>query len=171
IVSFQDPVTNQRTAVNAGRTLHRGIEVGLGVPFARDWRVDASLSYAKHTYEKWVVSGTADFSGNEMEAAPRVTANTRLGYAPAYLNGGRVQLEWIRLGSYWRDAANTSKYDGHDLVNLRASYPFAKRFELFGSVTNLLDERYAETSGLSSGQPTFTSGLPRSFFAGLQAKW
>lgn len=171
IVSFQDPVTNQRIAVNAGKTLHRGVEVGLGVPLAHDWRVDASLSYAKHTYEKWVVSGTADFSGNEMEAAPRVTANTRLTYAPAWLNGGRVQLEWFRLGSYWRDAANTSKYRGHDLVNVRASYPFAKRFELFGSVTNLLDERYAETSALSSGQPTFTSGLPRSVFAGLQAKW
>ncbi len=171
IVSFQDPLTNQRTAVNAGETLHRGVEAGLGLALARDWRLDASLSYAKHTYETWVVSGTADFSGKEMETAPRLLANTRLSYAPAAMNGGRVQLEWFRLGSYWRDAANTSKYDGHDLFNLRASVPFAKGFEAYASVTNLFDRRHAETSGLSSGAASYTAALPRTVYAGLQAKW
>ena len=171
IVSFQDPLTNQRTAVNAGETMHRGVEAGLGLALARDWRLDASLSYAKHSYETWVVSGTADFSGKEMESAPRLLANTRLSYAPAAMNGGRVQLEWFSLGSYWRDAANTSKYGGHDLFNLRANYPFDKGFEAYASVTNLFDRRHAETSGLSSGEASYTSGLPRTVYAGLQARW
>lgn len=171
IVSYQDPVTNQRTAVNAGKTLHRGIEIGAGSALGRDWRLDTSLSYAVHTYETWVISGTADYSGKEMESAPRVLANTRLTYAPASINGGRIQLEWFRLGSYWRDADNNSKYGGHDLLNLRANYPFGKGLELYGSITNLLDRRHAETSGLSSGTPTYTAGLPRTFYAGLQAKW
>ena len=59
IVSYTDPLTTQRTVVNAGKTLHRGIELGLGLPLAQDWQVDASLSYAKNTYETWLVSGTA----------------------------------------------------------------------------------------------------------------
>ena len=46
------------------------------------WRVDASLSYAKHTYETWKISGSTDYSGNEMESAPRLIANTRLSYSP-----------------------------------------------------------------------------------------
>ena len=171
IVSYQDPVTNQRTAVNAGKTLHRGIEMGLGLALASDWRLDASLSYAKHSYETWVVSGTADYSGKEMESAPRLLANTRVSYAPSAMNGGRVQLEWVKLGSYWRDAANTSKYGGHDLFNLRANYPFAKGFEAYASVSNLFDRRHAETSGLSSGNATYTAGLPRTVYLGLQAKW
>jgi len=171
IISYQDPLTNQRTAVNAGKTLHRGVEVGMGVALAKAWRVDASLGYAKHSYQRWAVSGTTDYSGNEMASAPRVIANTRLTYAPDALNGGRVQLEWVRLGSYWRDDANTSKYDGHDLISLRANYPLRKGLEVYANVTNLLDKRYAETSGLSSGQPTYSTGLPRTVVAGLTAKW
>ncbi|MCD6707597.1 MAG: TonB-dependent receptor [Thiobacillus sp.] len=171
IVSYTDPVTTQRTVVNAGETLHRGVELGLGLPLATDWDLDASLSYAKHTYETWIVSGTADYSGNEMETAPRLIANTRLGYSPGYLNGGRFQLEWFRLGSYWLDAANTGKYDGHSLVNLRANYLFGKGMEVYGSISNLLDERYAETAEGTAAAPTYTVGLPRSLVVGLQAKW
>ncbi|OZA14140.1 MAG: TonB-dependent receptor, partial [Hydrogenophilales bacterium 17-62-8] len=171
IVSYTDPVTTQRTVVNAGKTLHRGIELGLGLPLAPDWQVDASLSYAKHTYETWTVSGTADYSGKEMETAPRVIANTRLSYSPGYMNGGRFQLEWFRLGSYWLDAANTGKYGGHNLVNLRANYPFGKGMELFGSISNLFDKRYAETADGTGTAPTYTAGLPRSAILGLQAKW
>ncbi|HEY9097818.1 MAG TPA: TonB-dependent receptor [Thiobacillus sp.] len=171
IVSYTDPLTTQRTVVNAGKTLHRGIELGLGLTLARDWQVDASLSYAKHTYETWTVSGTADYSGKEMETAPRMIANTRLSYSPGYMNGGRFQLEWFRLGSYWLDAANTGKYGGHHLVNLRANYPFGKGMELFGSISNLFDKHYAETADGTGAAPTFTSGLPRSAILGLQAKW
>lgn len=171
IVSYRDPGSGQRTVVNAGETLHRGIEFGLGVPFADVWRVDLSLSYAKHTYEKWTVSGTDDYSGKEMEAAPRVIANTRLTYAPGYMNGGRVQLEWFRLGSYYHDQANTTKYDGHSLLNLRANYPFDKRWEVFGSVTNLTDRKYAETVGMDGTEPTYAIGQPRLVVLGVQAKW
>ncbi len=171
IVSYTDPVTTQRTVVNAGKTLHRGIELGLGLPLAQDWQVDASLSYAKHTYETWTVSGTADYSGKEMETAPRVIANTRLSYSPGYMNGGRFQLEWFRLGSYWLDAANTGKYGGHNLVNLRANYPFGKGMEVFGSISNLFDKDYAETADGTGTVPTYTSGLPRAAILGLQAKW
>ena len=171
IVSYTDPVTTQRTVVNAGKTLHRGVELGLSLTLARDWQADASLSYAKHTYETWTVSGTADYSGKEMETAPRVIANTRLSYSPSYMNGGRIQLEWFKLGSYWLDAANTGKYGGHNLLNLRANYPFGKGMELFGSISNLFDKHYAETADGTGAAPTFTSGLPRSAILGLQAKW
>lgn len=171
IVSYTDPLTTQRTVVNAGKTLHRGIEVGLGLPLAQVWQVDASLSYAKHTYETWTISGTADYSGKEMETAPRMIANTRLSYSPGYMNGGRIQLEWFKLGSYWLDAANTGKYGGHNLVNLRANYPFGEGMELFGSISNLFDKHYAETADGTGAAPTFTSGLPRSAILGLQAKW
>jgi outer membrane receptor protein involved in Fe transport len=171
IVSYTDPLTTQRTVVNAGKTLHRGLELSAAVPLAADWALDMSLSYAQHRYETWRVSGAVDYSGREMEAAPRVIANTRLSYSPGYLNGGRVQLEWFRLGSYWLDAANTGRYRGHSLVNLRASYPFARDFELFGSISNLFDRRYAETADGTGAAPTYTSGLPRSLALGLQAKW
>ncbi len=171
ILSYQDPLTNQRRAVNAGETLHRGIELGLGVQLAEAWRLDNSLSYAKHSYEQWSASGTQDYSGNEMEAAPRLIGSSRLNYAPSVLNGGRFELEWQHLGSYWRDAANTSKYAGHNLLHLRSNYLFDEQTEIFASLNNLLDKRYAETSSLNNTGPTYNAGLPRNLTAGVQLRW
>jgi len=169
ILSYRNPVTNATTAVNAGRTLHRGVELGLGAPLAQAWRLYASVSYAKHSYEKWLVPGTADFSGKEIEIAPRLIANTRLVYAPT--QAFKLQAEWIKLGSYWLDQANTAKYDGHDVFNLRGSVKVAQGIEIFGSVSNLFDKRYAESASLSSGQEVFAPAMPRTAILGVQATW
>jgi len=130
-----------------------------------------AYSYAKHSYEKWSVNATTDYSGKEIETAPRTIANTRLSYAPATLNGGKVALEWIRLGSYWLDAANTANYEGHDVFNLRVNYPAGRGVDLFGSVMNLTDKRYAESASLSSSNPVYAPALPRTLYAGLQYNW
>jgi len=169
ILSYRDPATSATQVVNAGKTLHRGVELGLGAPVAKSWRLDAALSYAKHTYEAWVIPGTADYSGKEMESAPRLIGNLRLTWAPA--EGQRVQLEWTKLGSYWMDQANTGKYAGHDLFNLRANWAVSKQWALYGSVQNLLDKRYAESASVSSGTDVFAPGLPRTVYVGVSYGW
>ncbi|MBX9812814.1 MAG: TonB-dependent receptor [Burkholderiales bacterium] len=168
IVSQRDPVTTLSQAVNAGKTRHRGVEVGAGTPCAGNFRLDVALSYARHTYEDWVTT-QGIFSGKNMEAAPRVMSNTRLTWQPAA--GARVQLEWVRLGSYWLDAANTRTYSGHDLLNLRANWPIARDVSFFGSIYNLQDRRYADSAQLSNNQPVLSPGLPRTLYAGAEAKW
>jgi iron complex outermembrane receptor protein len=169
ILSYRDPATNLSTPTNAGKTLHRGIEIGAGAQLAERWRLDAAFSYARHTYEEWKISGTVDYSGKEMELAPRRIANTRLSFGDA--KTGMAQLEWLHFGSWWSNQTNTSKYDGHDLFNLRGSYPLGRDLSLFANIHNLADQRYAESTGVSSGFDTFAPGLPRTFSAGLQAKW
>jgi outer membrane receptor protein involved in Fe transport len=169
ILSYRDPVTSATQVVNAGKTLHRGVELGLGAFLSKTWRLDVAFSYAKHTYEEWVIPGTADYSGKEMESAPRVIGNLRLGWAPS--EGQRVQLEWVSLGSYWMDQANTRKYAGHDLLNLRANWALNKQWAIYGSVQNLLDARYAESASVTSGSDMFAPGLPRTAYLGAEVKW
>lgn len=172
ILSYRDPVSNLSTPTNAGKTLHRGIEIGAGAQLAELWRLDAAFSYAKHTYEEWIVAtqgGNVDYSGNEMELAPRSIANTRLSFGNAQT--GMAQLEWLHFGSWWSNAANTSKYEGHDLFNLRGIYPLGRDISLFANIHNVADKRYAESTGVTSGFDTFAPGLPRTFSAGIQAKW
>lgn len=172
ILSFKDPATNATQSVNAGKTLHRGVELGLGAPAGKAWRMDAALSYARHTYEDWVSvvnGGNVDYSGKEMETAPRFIGNVRLTWALAA--DRRVQLEWVKLGGYWMDQANTGKYAGHELFNLRANWALSKSLSLHGSVQNLLDKRYAESASVSSGTEVFAPGLPRTLYAGMEAKW
>lgn len=119
LVTQRDLASNVSTSVNAGQTEHQGVELALGKVFNPRWRLDTALSYAVHRYVDWVTA-TANYSGKEMEAAPRVIANTRLGWQPQADTS--VQLEWVRLGDYWLEASNSDsygKYPGHDVFNLR----------------------------------------------------
>jgi iron complex outermembrane receptor protein len=168
IVSQRDPVTTFTTTVNAGKTRHRGVELGAGLPIAGAWRVDAALSYAKHTYEDWVTN-LGNFSGREIEAAPRVMTTTRLSWQPQ--KNARAQVEWVKLGSYWLDAANTQKYGGHDLFNLRVNWPLGKDISVNSHLNNVANRRYADSAQLSSGVPVLSPGLPRTLYVGMEAKW
>ncbi len=171
LVSQRDLATNISTNVNAGKTGHRGFEAGLGVALGRQLRLDTALSYARHRYLNWVTA-TANFSGREIESAPRVLANTRLTWVP---NGRTMaQVEWIRIGSYWLEAGNSAvfgKYPGHDLLNLRASFAFSRHWSAFGRVINALDRRFADSASVSSNTPVFSPGLPRAFYAGVETRW
>ncbi len=172
ILNYKNPLSGATEAVNAGETLHRGVEVGAGFQPATRWQFDTALSYAKHTYSEWIVSSTTDYSGNEMETAPRLIASSRLAHTPALLQGGKVSLEWTRLGRYWMDAANTHQYSGHNLLNLRANYPLATRWELYGSITNLADRRFAESASYTVTRgDEYAPGMPRTVYLGVQYNW
>jgi iron complex outermembrane receptor protein len=175
LVSQRDPATNVSVNVNAGRTDHRGVELGLGWVLGAGWRLDTAASYARHTYSQWVTdtsSGRVDYSGKEMEAAPRVMASTRLGW----LGGGGqfVQLEWVRLGSYFLEATNSAayaKYPGHDLFHLSAGLPLTRQVSAFARLFNLTDKRWADSAQVSSSTAVYSPGLPRTLTAGLEARW
>ena len=174
LVSYVDPVTSDRTTVNAGETSHQGIELSVDGKMTETLQLAVSYSYAEHFYEDWiqrVSSSNVDFSGNEIQSAPRVIANTRLTYKPAILNGGRAELEWVHLGDYWMDQANTGKYAGHDLYNLRLNHRVDKQLNVFARVINVTDERYATAASISRGNNEFAPGMPRTLYAGVDYKF
>ena len=168
IVSQRDPVTTFTTTVNAGKTRHRGVELGAGLPLANTLRADTAFSYAKHTYADWVTN-LGNFTGKEIESAPRVMTNTRLTWQPQ--KAARVQLEWVRLGRYWLDTGNTQQYGGHNLFNLRTNWPLTKDVSINGNLNNLSNRRYADSAQVANNQPVLSPGLPRTLYAGLEAKW
>jgi outer membrane receptor protein involved in Fe transport len=174
IVSLRDTATNFTESVNAGETRHRGIEVGLEAPLTATVSASLAASWARHTYERWVAfsssAGTnVDYSGREIESSPRIMAGPRIAWAPA--DAVRVQLEWTRLGAYWMDQANTARYGGHDLFNVRGTWALGRQVSLFGSVVNLGDRRYADSASISSSTQVFSPGLPRTLYAGVEARW
>ena len=172
VLTFFDPGTGLRLTQNAGATNHRGVELGVGVGLGRGLRLDGAMSYAKHTYVEWQPRPGVDYTGNEMELAPRVLGNGRLSYRPPFMSSGVVAVEWVRLGSYWMDPENTHKYDGHDLFNLFATVPVMAHLELSGRITNLADSRFAETSSFNAQQgERFRPGAPRQFFLGAQYRF
>ncbi len=170
----QKDANNVVVQTNNGATRHRGIELGLGRALNAQWRIDVAASYATHRYLDWsgnTSTGTAfNYSGKEIEASPRLLGNLRLGWVPA--QGSAVQLEWVKLGSYYLDAANLyGKYAGHDLFNLRISQALDARWTVFARVLNIADKRYADSASATSSGALYAPGLPRAAYLGLEGKW
>lgn len=159
------------TQTNNGKSRHRGIEVAAGWLIVPGLQLDVAASYADHEYLEWVTSSAVVLSGNEISAAPRETANATLKYTAAWLSGLKLEAEWLHLGSYWLDDANTQKYGGHDLINLRAAYAVTNSVEVFGRVTNLFDATWSTSSSISGGVPQFAPGMPLSVYGGVTLKF
>jgi outer membrane receptor protein involved in Fe transport len=169
---------NTREATNAGRTRHRGVEVGASAALTGALRLDASWSVSRQTYVEWTpqaataTAAAVSYSGNLIENAPRDLGNVFLSYAPAALRGGRVALEWSHTGAYATDPANTHAYAGYELLNLHLSGAITPRTELFGRVSNLADAAYAELVTYDAFQKDqITPGAPRSVYVGLKTSW
>lgn len=171
ILSQRDAANQTTVSTNNGSTKHQGVELGLGKAFNSQLRLDFAYSYAKHFYETWITNQFtgANLNGKEIESAPRQLGNLRLTWTPA--PGTTAQLEWVKMGSYWLDAANTGKYAGHALWNLRASHQLSKGLSVSGRIMNLADKRYADSAGGTGAAPTLSPGLPRTLYATVEATW
>lgn len=158
---------------NAGRTRSQGVELALNYDSKLlDARFGTAI--ARHRFERYRVSATQDFSGNEMPQAPRDMTNAEIGFKP--LPGARLALEAVHQGRYWMNNANTVRYGGHALLNLRGAYRLAGGWEVWAQVRNLGDKHYADSAssayaGSGTYQPNaqnqYTQGAPRSVALGL----
>jgi len=108
-------------------------------------------------------------SGDDVDTAPRTIANVRLGYSP--IEAARFELEWVHMGKYFTDPGNQESYDGHDLFNLRAAWDINENLQLSGSLTNILDTRYAERADFNRGSDRYFVGEDRALNAGITVRF
>jgi outer membrane receptor protein involved in Fe transport len=172
ILSYRDPIDGLTTSVNAGKTSHRGVEAGVRLTPWSWLTVAGAYSYARHRYEEWIVDPALgiDYSGNEQETAPRHLGNL---LATATLRPDTtLSLELARVGSYWMDAGNVSKYDGHTLLHLRGEVLLGRGLTLFARLLNVADARYADSTSYTVQRGReLAPGLPRTLYAGLAFGW
>lgn len=168
IIGFVHPDGSQET-MNAGKTQHRGVEVGIGADIAPTLHLTLSYSYAEHRYQDWRPRADLNFSGNEMEQAPRQVGTAVLDFSPRFLDGGAFGVELQRIGPYWMDAQNQERYQGHYLLTLRGSVGVGRGVTLFARVANLTNTRYAERAAYTAFRGReFAPGQPRTLYAGLR---
>jgi outer membrane receptor protein involved in Fe transport len=168
IVGFTHPDGSQET-LNAGQTRHRGVEAAVTLEVTPFLRLVGAYSYTEHRYIEWRPRANLDFSGKEMEQAPRTVASAVVDFAPDFLNGGNLSVELNHIGPYWMDAANTQRYDGHYLVSVRGSAVILPGAEVFFRILNLTDRRYAERAQYTAARGReFAPGMPRTVYAGIR---
>lgn len=158
--------------VTDGVTTHVGIEAELRARLAETLTLEGSATYAEHRYGFDRDVGDASeviADGDFVDTAPRTLASARLLWTPG--DAWRLEAAYTHVGRYFTNAANTQTYEGHDLVDLRASRTFGERFVVTGILRNAADVRYARRADFAFGNERFFPGEERAGEVVLTAKF
>lgn len=166
---------------NVGRTLRRGVELGLAWQPAPAWRTQLMLSTLDATYRDSFLTcdglpclePTAVVpAGNRIAGAPRGTAWAELAWRDA--RWGEWGLEWAATGRVAVNDRNTDFAEGYGVVALRWSKGYAlgsggARMEWLLRADNLFDRHYAGSVIVNDANGRFFEpGAPRNFLVGLR---
>ena len=159
-----------------GRTRHVGVEGDIRIELHETLSLQSALTYAAHTYrfDRNPLSDPTQTvrenitSGDDIDTAPRVLANTRLLWRPD--ERLTFEAQWVSVGSYFTDAANNNSYDGHNLLHLRGEAAITESLAVFLTLRNVTDALYAERADFAFGSARFFPGEVRTLGFGLRLR-
>lgn len=154
--------------VTDAATTHDGVELEASWPVLETLAVSGALTWALHDYDFDRPGGGSEaiVSGARVDTAPEWLWNARALWTP--VDAVSLEAEWLHVGEYFADAANTAAYEGHDLLNLRGAYEIRDGVEVFGAIRNALDAKYAERADFAFGDYRYFPGEPRAVSVGLR---
>ncbi len=162
-VIFQDA---DRQNVSGARTSHRGLELSLDYQWNAAWYAALDMTAARHRYDNnpSLLGVDGGIDGNDIDTAPRLFGSARAGW-----RGERrsAELEWVYMDDYYLEPTNQFSYEGHQLLNLRASADIGRHLAATVRVTNLLDAEYAERADYGFGSYRYFVGQPRGIYLEL----
>jgi vitamin B12 transporter len=128
------------TYQNIARTRAEGVEFELALR-----PVDALTFTANYSYIDSENRSPGSNFGKDLARRPHQTVSASIDYRfPFGLSAGATVSH---VGDSYDDAGNFSRLDGYVLAGLRASIAVADRFEIYGRVDNLFDEKYEVVRG------------------------
>ncbi len=166
---------DQFIGVNAGKTLHPGIEAEASKSFQvkslkkGTFVVDVNYQYSPHRFVSFINNET-DFSDKLLPGNPtqKLSSNFRL-------NAERwsIAIDQLWVSNMWANDSNTIEVPSYLLMNGRGSYEVisSKKWKATLSVTanNILNEKYI--SMVSVNPKSFGGSLPRYIYSGLPANF
>lgn len=155
--------------VTDGETTHEGVEVEVSYPLSEAFTFDLGAVWAEHRYafDRNVGNQSEVIrDGAAIDTAPEWLWNARLNWQVRPQT--RVSAEWVHVGEYQTNAANTRAYEGHDVLNLRARHVLSEGLSGFLAVRNALDTRYAKRADFAFGNDRYFPGESRAVSIGLR---
>ncbi len=153
--------------ITDGASEHEGIELSGSLPLGDRFDLSGWVTYARHIYRfNNAADGVVD--GNDIDTAPRWLWNARAHWRATDALG--VELEWVHMGEYFTNAANTRLYPGHNVLNLRADWDVSERLTLYGAIRNLTNTDYADRADFAFGNDRYFPGEDRGFTIGVRAR-
>ncbi|KPH80374.1 TonB-dependent receptor [Bosea sp. (in: a-proteobacteria)] len=169
LLGLRDATGASLGAINADKTTHFGVELGLGARLLD--RLTGRLAY---TYQDFRFDNDPVRGDNRLAGAPRHLINATLQYQA-------TEAWMVQAGLRWNpektpvDNMNTLYADPYALVDLRTEYRLNEHLTMFGEVSNVFDKTYASSTLIVDqarpDQAAFLPGNGRAFYAGLKAKF
>lgn len=163
---------------NADKTVHQGIEAGLGAAFLKNIfahggesdRVWLNLAY---TYNDFHFDNDPLFGNNQLPGAPRHFLHAEVLYKHA--NGFYVgpNVEWVPQ-AYYADSANTLSTQAYAIWGLKAGVDDGK-YSMYLEARNIANTAYIASTSIidkaTAASPLFEPGTGRAVYAGMRVKW
>nr|WP_247712051.1 TonB-dependent receptor [Qipengyuania qiaonensis] len=137
--------------LNTDEARAQGIEAEAGFDLARGLRLSGIYSY---------VDAEDRTTGLDLARRPNHFGTVYADWVSDFGLGLGADLRIV--GPSWDNATNTTRLEGYELFDVRASFGVGKNLELFGRVENVFDADYQTVAGYG------TAG--RSVFGGIRAK-
>ncbi|WP_293919487.1 TonB-dependent receptor family protein [Sphingobium sp. UBA5915] len=160
--------------INAGRTVHQGIEAGLDATIPVSASGDTLVLTAAYTYSDFNFDGDPNYGNNELPGIPKHYLRAELLYKQASGFSAGPNIEWAP-GHYFADNANSLKVDPYALLNLKAGFDLAEHWSLYVEGRNLTDKHYIATVAIAgvagADAEIFNPGTGRAVFGGVRFTW
>ncbi len=172
------------TGMNAGKTRHQGFELLLRNQFfdftSFPGKLNSTLSYtlSRNHFIDFIDDGNT-YNGNDLPGIPKQYMELQLTWNP--LKKLEVYTLLHYTGNQYLNDANSLKYEGYFLVDLKVTTRFqlkkAGTFNIYAGINNLANTHYASmlvvnAIGFGNSEPRYYyPGLPRHVFAGIQFRF
>ena len=163
---------------NLDRTIHQGIEAGVGAAIFRNIFVAAGapdklwLNLA-YTFSDFRFDNDPTFGNNQLPGAPRHYLRAELLYKhPTGFYIG-PNLEWVPE-SYYVDSANTLKTEPYAIWGLKAGVDNGGTYSFYAEARNIANKAYIASANIidraNPALPLFEPGSGRAVYAGMKAR-
>lgn len=161
---------------NADRTVHQGIEAGLGAAVFRNIfapgadKIWVNLAYTLNDFK---FNNDATFGNNQLPGAPRHFLRAEVLYKHA--NGFYIgpNVEWVPQ-AYYVDSANTLSSEAYAIFGLKAGVDDGK-YSMYLEARNIANTAYIASASIidkaTTASPLFEPGTGRAIYAGMKIKW
>ena len=166
---------------NAGRTLHKGLEIATDYKFMVSNTINVSpyfnASFNWHRFKDFV-NEDIDFSGNELTGVPNMTIASGIALN---LDNFSFFINHLYVGEMPMNDSNSLYSDAHSIMNLRLNYSgrlfSSLKFKINFGINNLADTKYASSilinaTGFNNSEPRYYyPGNPRNYYGGVMLNY
>ncbi|MHB1863195.1 MAG: TonB-dependent receptor family protein [Gemmatimonadaceae bacterium] len=171
LIAFEEPSSPGRTFYrNAGRSRHRGVELGAQLGVVRGLSLVAAWTYSDFRYTRYAAA-SRDLAGRSLPGIPPQWLDLALHLRPRPARGGWADVELQHASSYLVDDTLDTRTAPWTTVGVRVGWDGmvqGSRVGPFVAVNNLFDRRYVSSVVINASRGRYYEPAPgRNVYVGL----